>query len=171
MKRQSSAILAGCAIAAIGLAGCTTGHDDSQPSPSSPIGSGSIARSTPASTPTARTTAAPTSKPVSKPAGKTPIASLTLPPSISNVVAKRKSVVLSTCAADGAGWKASGTASNPGTAPVRYNITVFFTNQHATVQNYAVTDVTVAPGKTQPWSARKDFAAAPKSICVLRGVG
>jgi hypothetical protein len=94
-----------------------------------------------------------------------------IPTKIVNVPPKRKSIVLSTCAAAPGGWKAAGTATNSGTTAASYKITVFFTTPKATVEGYAVTDVTVAAGKSAPWAATGKFSAAAGSLCVLRGVG
>ena len=90
---------------------------------------------------------------------------------IVNDVAKRKEIVLTKCAAVDGGWSASGTAKNAGTADATYAITIFFTNDHATVQDYATASVTVKPGATLDWTASKKFAAATPTNCVLRGVG
>jgi hypothetical protein len=97
----------------------------------------------------------------------------TLPPAsaIVNDVAKRKAVAITKCAAADGGWSASGTAKNAGTSDATYAITVFFTDAHATVQDFATTSVTVKAGQTQDWSAAKKFTAASPTECVLRGVG
>jgi hypothetical protein len=94
-----------------------------------------------------------------------------VPTNVPNVVAKRKQVSLTGCKAAAGGWGASGTASNNGTDPAKYTVTVFFTNAKATVVGTASTDVTVAPGKKQNWSATGKFAAPSPTLCVLRGVG
>ena len=75
------------------------------------------------------------------------------------------------CAAVDGGWSASGTAKNPGTADATYAITIFFTDAHATVQDFATASVTVKPGQTRDWTAAKKFAAATPTNCVFRGVG
>ncbi len=102
-----------------------------------------------------------------------PLTQNTLPAAsaIVNNVDKRKSITITKCAAADGGWAASGTAANTGTADVSYDITVFFTNAHATVEDFATTSVTVKAGKTQPWTATKKFTATDPTNCVLRGVG
>lgn len=90
---------------------------------------------------------------------------------IVNDVDKRKSVVVTKCAAADGGWTAGGTAKNAGTADATYAITIFFTNDHATVEDYATASVTVKAGQTQDWSATKKFTAVTPTNCVLRGVG
>lgn len=104
-----------------------------------------------------------------------PTATLTqhpLPParSIGNDLARRKHVTLTSCAALPGGWRAGGTATNPGRASVRYTITVFFTTTTATVLDYATTTVTVPAGGHTGWQATAHFAAPDKLRCVLRGV-
>jgi hypothetical protein len=97
----------------------------------------------------------------------------TLPPAsaIVNDADKRKAVAITKCAASDGGWSASGSAKNSGPSDTTYAITVFFTDSHATVQDFATTSVTVKAGQTQDWSATKKFAAANPTLCVLRGVG
>ena len=90
---------------------------------------------------------------------------------IANDVAKRKSVAITKCAASDGGWTASGTAKNSGTGDATYAITIFFTNAHATVQDYATTSVTVKAGQSADWTASKKFTASTPTNCVLRGVG
>jgi hypothetical protein len=90
---------------------------------------------------------------------------------IANDVAKRSSVSVTKCAASDGGWTASGTARNSGTGDATYAITIFFTNSHATVQDYATTSVTVGAGKSVDWTAAKKFTASTPTNCVLRGVG
>jgi hypothetical protein len=140
------AALATC-VAAVTLAGCSKSHD--QASPSSSAGA---------------STAATAASPVTQ--DTLPAAS-----AIVNDVAKRKSVVITKCAAATGGWSASGTANNTGTADATYAITIFFTNAHSTVEDYATTSVTVKAGQTQNWSTTKQFAATTPTNCVLRGVG
>jgi hypothetical protein len=88
-----------------------------------------------------------------------------------NDVNKRTAVAVTKCVAVDGGWAASGTAKNPGPSDTTYAITVFFTDAHATVQDFATTSVTVPAGETQDWSAAKKFTAANPTNCVLRGVG
>ncbi len=80
-------------------------------------------------------------------------------------------MVLDKCAAVAGGWGASGTAANPGTSSVTYEITIFFTDSGSTVINDAQTRVTVAAGKTEKWSANAKFKPPSEVNCVLRGVG
>ncbi|SEH57150.1 MULTISPECIES: hypothetical protein [unclassified Leifsonia] len=118
--------------------------------------------------PTATRTAAATNIP-GLPAGVQQEASL--PTDIPNDPAARATLQLSTCAKTDTGWKAGGTIANPGKKPVTRTITVFFTTEHATVIKSGQTKVTVDAGKKQDWSIAPAFAAAPKTLCVIRGVG
>ena len=107
------------------------------------------------------------------PSSTAPLTQNSLPPAsaIVNNVDKRKSIAVTKCIAADGGWAVSGTAANPSTADVSYAITVFFTNDHATVEDFATAAVTVKPGQTVAWSATKKFAATTPTNCVLRGVG
>ena len=91
--------------------------------------------------------------------------------SIVNDTDKRKAITVAKCAASDGGWTASGTAKNAGTADATYNLTIFFTNEHATVEDFATASVTVKPGATGDWTATKKFTATTPTNCVLRGVG
>jgi plastocyanin len=94
-----------------------------------------------------------------------------VPTSVPNVVADRKNVTLTGCAASLGGWGATGKATNPGSSAVTYELTIFFTTSHATNVNYATASVTVAPGATVDWQANKSFIIqSPPLSCVLRGV-
>jgi hypothetical protein len=93
-----------------------------------------------------------------------------IPASVANDPKVRKSVSLSECAPVTGGYHAAGRAANPGTAPVTYAVTVFFTTESATTLNYAETTVKVAPGESAVWSVSKNFAGPKSMRCVLRGV-
>jgi hypothetical protein len=95
----------------------------------------------------------------------------TLPKTVPNEPNLRRYVVLEQCAAIPGGWKADGTAVDPGASPARYRITVYFTDSQATVVGFAQTTVKVAPGKKARWLAEDTFAAPKKTLCVLSGVG
>jgi hypothetical protein len=105
-------------------------------------------------------------------ASSAPLAQNSLPPasSIVNNIDKRKAIVVSKCSAADGGWQAAGTANNTGTAAETFAITIFFTNSHATVEDYATTNVTVKAGQTANWTATKKFTATAPTNCVLRGV-
>jgi hypothetical protein len=94
-----------------------------------------------------------------------------VPTKVANNVKSRKNVQLTSCKKVAGGWGAAGTASNPGTKAAAYTITVFFTTTSATVVGMGKTQVTVAPGGTQDWTAAGKFKAPAKMLCVLRGVG
>jgi hypothetical protein len=100
------------------------------------------------------------------------LAQNSLPPasSIVNNIDKRKAIVVTKCSAADGGWQAVGTANNTGTADESFAITIFFTNDHATVEDYATTSVTVKAGKSVDWTAVKKFTASNPTNCVLRGV-
>jgi hypothetical protein len=142
-RRAVSLILAGAILAAV--AGCTM-----NPAP--------VKTATP--TPAALGNGLPS--------GVTPAP---VPTTVPNDPSARKDVQMTSCVATPAGWKAGGTVTNDGAKPADYTITVFFTTNKATVIDNARTQLTVAAGKTARWTAAKDFAAAPGTLCVLRGVG
>jgi hypothetical protein len=100
------------------------------------------------------------------------LAQNSLPPasSIVNNIDKRKAIVVTKCSAADGGWQAVGTANNTGTADETFAITIFFTNDHATVEDFATTSVTVKAGKSGDWTAMKKFTASNPTNCVLRGV-
>ena len=100
------------------------------------------------------------------------LAQNSLPPasSIVNNIDKRKAIVVTKCSATDGGWQAVGTANNTGSADESFAITIFFTNDHATVEDYATTSVTVKAGKSVDWTAVKKFTASNPTNCVLRGV-
>lgn len=94
-----------------------------------------------------------------------------VPTKVPNEPAARKNVRITDCARTDTGWKAAGTAANPGKKKTTYKITVFFTTEKATVLQTADTKVTVEPGKSAEWKAEKKFTPADKTLCALRGVG
>jgi hypothetical protein len=96
---------------------------------------------------------------------------LPAPSAIPNNVAQRRDVSLTGCLATHEGWAASGIASNPGSSPASYTITIFFTTTSATVLDYATTTVSLAAGQHDSWRAAAQFAAPAHVLCVLRGVG
>ncbi len=148
MRPHRLTTLAVCAVAAcVALAGCTSSTKGAAKSSAS---SASAAASSSAS-----------------------LTQNTLPPAsaIVNDVDKRKAVTVAKCAATADGWGASGTAKNSGTADATYAITIFFTNDHATVEDYATATVTAKAGASADWTAAKKFAATTPTNCVLRGVG
>jgi hypothetical protein len=160
--------LAACTVVAVAISamisGCTSGAKKTAAAQSRSASS-AVATSGPASTGTAGPTGAATTAP--------PIVQNTLPPatSIVNDVTKRKSVAITACAATAGGWTASGTAANTGGKSVKYDITIFFTNDQATVEDFATASVTVKAGGNEKWTATKKFTAATTTRCVLRGVG
>ncbi|MEV7598821.1 hypothetical protein AB0O91_15700 [Kitasatospora sp. NPDC089797] len=96
----------------------------------------------------------------------------TLPPpsSVANDTEKRKQVTITGCEATKDGWRATGTARNPGTEEANYGIVVYFTSAGATVLATANTSVKVKPGQSGEWEARQAFHAPQGTLCVLRGV-
>lgn len=117
------------------------------------------------STTTATTTASATSTHPAK-----AYAAAKIPGSVANDLKVRKSVSLSECSPVKGGWRAAGRATNPGSTPISYAVTVFFTTDSATTLNFAETTVKVGPGETTPWSVSKEFAGPKSMRCVLRGV-
>lgn len=93
-----------------------------------------------------------------------------VPTKVANAPTLRKNIVQTACAAIPGGWKASGTAANPGKRPVTYKIVVFFTTTKATTLNYAETRVPVEPGKKANWTAEKKFPAEKQMLCPMPGI-
>jgi hypothetical protein len=98
------------------------------------------------------------------------VAANPVPTKIANQPGIRKNVVENKCAAIPGGWEAAGTASNPGKHPVTYKIVVHFTTTKATTLDYAQVLVPVQPGKTVPWTAKKQFQAPRKMLCPMPGI-
>lgn len=137
------AVVVGLTVAVV-LSGCST----------------SSSTSVPVATPTTAAPPSATTVPVQHP----------LPSTVPNNLTLRKNVAITACHAVTGGWAAEGTATNPGTSPDNYQITVFFTTPRATVLDYATVAVAVQPGKTAQWTAEQHFATVPGMNCVLRGV-
>jgi hypothetical protein len=154
-KRLRVAALLLSGIATLALAGCTGsgGPHDAQAS-----GSGR---------PT--TTSSTGATKVRLPAGVTGATSV--PAHVANNVRLRQNVALSTCRRAAHGWSAAGTARNPTHKPVKYTITVFFTTASTTVVGTGATHVRVQPGRSARWVVSPHFTPAPKTLCVLTGVG
>lgn len=145
MSKISSGAAVICAAAVVSA--CTSGHPPQ------------------ASTTSASTMAKGTSTHAAKAYLPAPI-----PASVANDPKVRKSVSLSECSPTAGGYHAGGRATNSGTSPVTYAVTVFFTTESATTLNYAATTVTVDPGKSSSWSVSKKFTGPKAMRCVLRGV-
>jgi hypothetical protein len=94
-----------------------------------------------------------------------------VPADVPNDPALRARVSQDTCEAVDGGWRAAGTAVNPGKKAATYLVTVFFTTDTATVIGAGRTRVTVEPGATARWTVSDAFTAPKKTLCVLRGVG
>lgn len=99
-----------------------------------------------------------------------PIVQHSLPATVANQPAVRSRVQVTGCMPITNGWRASGTATNPGTGTARYQITVYFTTTSASVLDYDIVKVSAGPGKTVTWTAAKTFLAQPKTLCALVGV-
>jgi hypothetical protein len=94
-----------------------------------------------------------------------------VPTDVPNTPDLRKNVTLAGCEKADGGWQASGTATNPGSDPVDYTVTVFFTTDKGTVLGTADTKVRVDPGEKKNWDVTAQLTPAPRTTCVLRGVG
>ena len=140
-RRRILATLA--AVSLLGLAGCSAPDADPKPSPSAEATAG-------------------------LPDGVTPADDV--PTDVENDAKARSQVTLSSCKATDDGWQAAGKAANPGKDDVTYAITVYFTTASATVIDWADTTVDVAAGEQGKWSAKKKFAAADDTQCVIRAV-
>jgi hypothetical protein len=160
-----------CVAVAIAVAGCTSSGSgihattSAKPTPTASTKATSPAATQPPSVPDT-TGAAPGAGESTVP----PLVQNPLPDSVPNDPDVRKNVAQTKCEAVDGGWGAEGTATNPGTAPVTYSITVYFTTPTATVLDYATTTVSVAPGATEKWSASKQFAAVADMLCPMPGI-
>ena len=103
------------------------------------------------------------------PVGAVPAESI--PSDVPNDAGARANVTMTSCTSIKGGWRAGGTVTNPGTKTVEYTITVFFTTDHGTVIGTGDTKESVEPGKTEDWTVSAKLTPAPKTLCVLRGVG
>ena len=100
-----------------------------------------------------------------------PGAGVKVPTKIDNVVADRKNVTLTSCLSTQGGWSASGVAVNHGGSSTSYKVTVYFTDQEATVLGTGVSTVSVAPGRVSRWRIAAHLVAQPGGTrCVLVGV-
>lgn len=146
----TTALLVGVALVA---AGCTSGRHPAAASP----------RHQSEAQP-AQATPAAKQEPV-------PGAGVKVPTKIDNVVADRKNVALTSCSSTQGGWAASGVAANHGGSETSYKVTVYFTDQAATVLGTGVTSVSVAPGHVTRWRIAAHLVAQPGGTrCVLVGV-
>lgn len=93
-----------------------------------------------------------------------------IPDDVPNDPDVRDNVAVSSCESAAGGWRASGTATNPGKKPVTYTVTVFFTTNAATVIGTGRTKVQVAPGADETWHIDDAIKAPDSTLCVLRGV-
>lgn len=96
---------------------------------------------------------------------------VTIPTDVPNESDLRANVEISACVSDGDGWKAAGVARNPSGEDIAYKVTVFFTNDKATVLGSGDAAVKVSAGKSANWEVRADLTPASNMRCVLRGVG
>jgi len=94
-----------------------------------------------------------------------------VPTDVPNTPGLRHDVTVASCGKTDGGWKASGTAANRGDSAHKYRIAVFFTTDTGTVIGTGDTTVTVKPGKKGDWTVTSKLTPAPKTVCVLRGVG
>jgi hypothetical protein len=147
---KGAAVLATVGLAVSAAAGCTAGSSNHDASTQPPSAQASGKPST---------------------SGSSVAGATAVPTKVANNVKARKNVQLSSCKKVAGGWGAAGTASNPGTKPAAYTITVFFTSTSATVVGMGKTQVTVDPGSTRSWKVDGQFKAPAKMLCVLRGVG
>jgi hypothetical protein len=140
--RSGAVLLA--VLAAVGLAGCTSG-----------------ARSHPKSVS------------ASSGPGGTVLSRYPVPPaaSIADDPVKKAQTTITSCAAlPGGGWRAIGSVHNTGNAAMTYTIVVFFMDKDSPV-NFADTYVKVAPNGSATWVAEKRFGTSRSLSCRLTGVG
>ncbi|MTD16652.1 hypothetical protein GIS00_22200 [Nakamurella sp. YIM 132087] len=166
-------------IAALGLAAaavltaCTTSTAGPAPTPlttaSSSGGSGTTTPTSSSSTTTGGSDATSSSK-------VTPIPPVTaqheIPADkdIDDTPELRLSVLLTGCGKTDGGWRALGTAANPGRSAADYTILVFFTDKYSRVVDSAETTVKVEPGAKKSWQAAQKFEPPAGTQCVLRAV-
>jgi hypothetical protein len=93
-----------------------------------------------------------------------------VPTTVANDADKHKQVALKGCSSTPDGAAAAGTVHNTGSKSASYDITVFFTSISATAVNYATATVTVKPGASADFTARRAFAPPDQVLCVLAGV-
>lgn len=150
---------------AFGVAGCT-----SSPRPAASSHNAQPRTQVPAKTPAQPRTQG--SKAASADNQQTvPGAGVKVPTKIDNVVADRKNVTVTSCSSTPGGWAASGVAVNHGRSDTSYRLTVYFTDQEATVIGTGVTSVGVAPGHAARWRIATHLVAQPGGTrCVLVGV-
>ncbi|WP_157537128.1 hypothetical protein [Nocardioides sp. Root190] len=79
-------------------------------------------------------------------------------------------VALTGCDPTADGWRAVGTAHNPGSGELTFDVLVFFTDAQARIVDSATTTVTVSAGSTTTWTARRRFETTPGTACVVRAV-
>jgi hypothetical protein len=94
---------------------------------------------------------------------------VSVPPGASkdNFVGAASDVKTETCAADGDGWKASGTVTNSTAGDASYRIYVAFNVKDSTnTRGLVQTNIKVAAGKTEKWSAVTK-SSDKTLICIL----
>lgn len=79
-------------------------------------------------------------------------------------------VTLTRCAATASGWRATGSATNPGADHLDVAVLVFFTDAQARVVDSASTTVSVPAGSTSTWTAEREFDTSPGTTCAIRAV-
>ncbi|WP_093420289.1 hypothetical protein [Saccharopolyspora flava] len=94
-----------------------------------------------------------------------------VPVDVPNNPEVRRNVQLARCEKTETGWRAAGTARNPGQRASTYAVTVFFTTDTATVIGTGAARVDVPAGGKTDWEVAADFTAPDKTLCVLRGAG
>src|SRR6218665_3272268 len=98
------------------------------------------------------------------------VPSTEIPTEVANTVELRAQVVVDKCGKTPSGWSASGVVTNPTDDPESLLLTVFFTDEKATVIDFAEATVQVdAKGKAN-WTAAKSVVVTPKMTWGLRGV-
>lgn len=82
----------------------------------------------------------------------------------------RESVLLTGCDASDGGWAATGTAENPGSAAVTYQVVVIFTDAQSRGVTSSTVQIPVEAGATADWTAAASFDPPEGTQCVLAGV-
>ena len=68
------------------------------------------------------------------------------------------------------GWHSSGVVKNPGNSSESLLTTVFFTNEHTTVIDFAQTTIQMGTRTQVGWATKKPCGTTPTMRCVLTGV-
>jgi hypothetical protein len=89
---------------------------------------------------------------------------------VTNNVAARRDVALTSCHAGVGGWIASGTVTNPTSGAATYTLQVTYTDTHATVLGVEKTSVPTAPKQSLTWTTTWPSSMTAGVVCVVEAV-